>query len=313
MAELMQETSAEVHHPVLTSTSNPILTSTSNPASAYPGKSSGEYVCGWAAAFINVAATFPINKVMFRQMLHGVGTLRAVQQLQVEGLRHLYRGCLPPLVQKTFSVSLMFGTYSTYGGMLQNTFPFVSTPLTLATAAILAGTTEAILTPLERVQTLLQDRYFNNKFRNSYHVVIELRKYGLKEYYRGLTPILIRNGLSNVLFFSLKGTVKDVLPETEKWWGHVAEDFVSGSLVGAFISTVFYPVNVVKTKMQVCCGGRFVSFSEAFRLTYIERDCSIRKMFVGVHINYTRAFLSWGIINASYELLMKLFFRNSVS
>lgn len=305
MAELMQETSAEVH--------GPVLTATSNSTSIYSGKPPGEYVCGWGAAFINVAATFPINKVMFRQMLHGVGTLRAVRQLQVEGLRHLYRGCLPPLVQKTFSVSLMFGTYSTYGDMLQNTFPLIPVPLTLGTAAILAGTTEAILTPLERVQTLLQDRYFNNKFRNSYHVVVELRKYGLKEYYRGLTPILIRNGPGNVLFFSLKGTVKDVLPETDKWWGHMAEDFVSGSVVGAFISTVFYPVNVVKTKMQVCCGGRFMSFSEACKLTYIERGRSIRKMFVGVHINYTRAFLSWGIINASYELLMKLYFGNSVS
>ncbi len=26
-------------------------------------------------------------------------------------------------------------------------------------------------------------------------------------------------------------------------------------------------------------------------------------MFYGVHVNYTRALISWGIINASYELL----------
>lgn len=27
-----------------------------------------EFVCGWGAAFINIAVTFPINKVMFRQV-----------------------------------------------------------------------------------------------------------------------------------------------------------------------------------------------------------------------------------------------------
>jgi len=28
-----------------------------------------EFFCGWGAAFINITVTFPINKVMFRQVL----------------------------------------------------------------------------------------------------------------------------------------------------------------------------------------------------------------------------------------------------
>ena len=27
-----------------------------------------EFACGWGAAFINITVTFPINKVMFRQV-----------------------------------------------------------------------------------------------------------------------------------------------------------------------------------------------------------------------------------------------------
>lgn len=27
-----------------------------------------EFICGWGAAFINISVTFPLNKVMFRQV-----------------------------------------------------------------------------------------------------------------------------------------------------------------------------------------------------------------------------------------------------
>lgn len=44
-------------------------------------------------------------------MLHGVPMSSAIQALHHEGLTYLYRGILPPLAQKTISLSLMFGVY----------------------------------------------------------------------------------------------------------------------------------------------------------------------------------------------------------
>lgn len=44
-------------------------------------------------------------------MLHGVKISSAVQELTSEGITFLYRGILPPLAQKTISLSLMFGVY----------------------------------------------------------------------------------------------------------------------------------------------------------------------------------------------------------
>lgn len=96
-----------------------------------------EFTCGWGASFINIAVTYPIYKVMFRQvsqhlsqtimqndtfrqlniwiwefqMLHGVEITSAIQELRHEGFAFLYRGILPPLAQKTISLSLMFGVY----------------------------------------------------------------------------------------------------------------------------------------------------------------------------------------------------------
>jgi hypothetical protein len=62
-----------------------------------------EFACGWGAAFINICITFPINKVMFRQMAYGVNATSAMKQLKGESLLYIYRGLLPPLVSKTIA------------------------------------------------------------------------------------------------------------------------------------------------------------------------------------------------------------------
>lgn len=137
---------------------------------------------------------------------------------------------------------------------------------------------------------------------------MSLKSYGIREYYRGLTAILLRNGPSNAVFFSLRGKVSNVLPEAKTSAGNITRDFVSGAVTGAFISTVWFPVNVVKSRMQSKIGGKFRSFVYTFKKIYNERNCQLRKMFLGVHLNYSRALISWGIINASYEILKKNFF-----
>lgn len=59
-----------------------------------------EFACGCGSAFVNIAVTYPIYKIIFRQMLHGVPVGSALLQLRHEGLGFLYRGMLPPLAQK---------------------------------------------------------------------------------------------------------------------------------------------------------------------------------------------------------------------
>lgn len=267
-----------------------------------------EFVCGGGAAFINITATFPLNKVMFRQMVYGVPTTRAIAQLKTEGIRYLYRGLLPPLISKTVSISIMFGTYHEYCKYLDNHCNFFPNSVRSSIAAFLSGASEALLTPFERTQMILQHRKFHGEFQNTYHLLKELRKYGFKEYYRGFLPILLRNGTSNIIFFSLRTRVKDNMPSSTVIWINLVEDFISGAMVGAFISTIFYPLNVIRTKMQTEIGTPFMSMSKATKLVYRDRDKSLRKIFAGVHVNYTRALISWGIINSSYEMLRRLFF-----
>ena len=148
------------------------------------------YLCGYCAAFNNVAITYPVQKILFRQQLYGIKTRDAVLQLRKDGFRNLYRGILPPLMQKTTTLALMFGLYEDLSRLLHKHVSSAPEFATRSVAALLAGTTEAILTPFERVQTLLQDHKHHDKFTNTYQVFRALRCHGIAEYYRGMVPIL---------------------------------------------------------------------------------------------------------------------------
>ncbi|XP_072880213.1 mitochondrial nicotinamide adenine dinucleotide transporter SLC25A51-like [Hemitrygon akajei] len=263
------------------------------------------YICGYFAAFTNIAITFPIQKVLFRQQLYGLTTLDAIRQLKQDGFRILYRGILPPLLQKTTTVALMFGLYEDLSCLLKRT---TNAPelLTRTVSAVLAGTAEAVLTPFERVQALLQDRRHHTRFTNTFDAFKALKVHGFGEYYRGLVPILLRNGPSNALFFGLRGPVKESLPEATTYSTNVLNDFICGGFLGSVLGIIFFPINVVKARMQTQVGGEFQSFTKVFMKIWRERDGKLSNVMRGVHLNYHRSILSWGIINATYEILLKL-------
>lgn len=258
-----------------------------------------EFACGWGAAFVNVTVTYPINKLIFRQMLHGIKARSAFQQLRSEGIYYLYRGILPPLCQKTLSLSIMFGVFEEVRQPLVqlNVNPYVAKVI----GALASGTTEAILMPFERVQTLLANAHYHEEFKNTAHAFKELRRYGLREYYRGLLPILFRNGPSNAGFFVLREEVQARLPHYENEFLRTATEFFCGAMIGVFLSSIFYPFNVIKITMQSKIGGEFENPWNVLVQVYRDRGGKIRYIYHGVQMNCTRAFISWGVMNTAYE------------
>lgn len=269
-----------------------------------PHREGNDYLCGAIASFVNITVTFPINKVMFRQQMYGIRFYKAFRHIRREGVAFLFRGVLPPMMQRTATVSIMFGTYNNYRSYLSthlsNNLFIVHT-----SAAMLAGCTEAILAPFERIQSVLQIRDYHSELRNTFHAFEVISGRGIRELYRGTSAVLLRNGPSNVIFFGFRDELKQRLPTPESEAGELLNAFISGAGLGAFLSTAFFPLNVIKARMQARVGGPFPGIRETFRLVFEERDFRWRKMFRGVHVNYTRSFLSWGIINAVYELLKR--------
>ena len=266
-------------------------------------KARRDYLCGGAASLLNVFLTFPMNKAMFRQQIEGMRLPVAVRQLLKEGPGKLYRGVVPPLLQRTLTVSLMFGTYTETSHLITRHSPYHHPLFTHCFAASSAGCVEALLVPFERAQCLLQAKEFNSQLRNTKHVFKDLLGHGLKECYRGLSVVLFRNTVSNILFLGLRDPLRNALPTPETWY--LFNSFVSGACLGAFLSTIFFPVNVIKNRMMtVKIGGEFLTVQKTYKIILKERG-RFKKFFRGVHINYTRSFISWGIINASFNLFVK--------
>ncbi|KAE9547767.1 hypothetical protein FO519_009023 [Halicephalobus sp. NKZ332] len=275
-----------------------------------------DFFCGWSAGCIETMILYPQNKLIFRQQLFGVAANEAIRQLKSEGLGLLYRGLLPPLLMRTTTRSIMFGMYDKYQYLLgcSNEKMGIRYSLTLchAQAAFLAGATEALLCPLERVQTLLQSNAYHKDFRNTKGAFIHVNKFGLKEFYRGFSLIVFRNGTSNALFFTLReplkhGILDNVPANNRNNILNLLADFGSGAVLGASISTLFFPINVVKTRMQSTLGTQFLSPLAVFRIVWKERNGSVKELFRGVHLNFTRSLMAWGITNTAFEFLKRCF------
>lgn len=220
-----------------------------------------------------------------------------MKKISDEGIRLLYRGILPPFYQKTLSLSIMF---SFYEGCKDRVTMLTARPLLAqVVAANVAGAAEAAFMPLERVQTLLQDSKYHNRFKNTTHTFrYLLTNHGVTECYRGFLPIVYRNGLSNLSFFLLRDKSRELLGTD-----HFLVSFISGAVIGGFTSTVFYPMNIVKIHMQSKIGGEFERLSKVIREVYESRNRSLTSFYRGVHLNYMRSFISWGVINAAYDFL----------
>lgn len=78
-------------------------------------------------------------------------------------------------------------------------------------------------------------------------------------------------------------------------------------MLGACISTLFFPLNVVKNHMQSRLGTPFERPWSVFADILVERNYSIRELYRGVHLNFSRSLLAWGITNAVYEILKRQF------
>ncbi|CAI4225962.1 unnamed protein product [Auanema sp. JU1783] len=271
-----------------------------------------DFLCGWAAGCIETCLLFPSYKIIFRQQLHGFTAKDAVGQLKSEGLSLLYRGLLPPLIMRTSSRALMFGLYDKFQETLScpHSPPNTSLSICHAQAAFLAGLCEASLCPLERVQVLLQTSRYHDDFKNTGAALRAIKGYGYREYYRGFSVVMARNSLSNSLFFTFREPFKQMVLRSELPLPNnvlqIVADFISGAVLGASISTLFYPLNVVKNHMQSKVGAQFENPFKVFTEIWKERNASIRGLYLGVHLNFTRSLLAWGITNSVYELLRRL-------
>lgn len=205
------------------------------------------YLHGGMSSLLTTLPTlvvFPIYKTIFRQQIHNSSIRQALAQLKKEGLPKLYRGAVPPLLQRTLNGTVLFGVQDTFHHQLslQNVFPSSALP---ALAGLGTGVVEAlVLTPCERIQNLLQNSQNDQKLPKIKSVFVELGKQRLASgYYRAFLPTVVRNAVGSMLYFGLKGPIFDAMHS--QGLPPLVASFASGTLASWPITFVVFPMSVL--------------------------------------------------------------------
>lgn len=266
-----------------------------------------EFICAPMAAILTTFLTHPLNKLIYRQILEHSKLSSASASLSKEGPFLLFRGVLPPILQKVIDSTAMFGTYSTASHNLRRFRMQPRLEIFLSGAA--AGTMEAIVMPFERIQLLLVHRKYQSEFKNTMDAFIKIgRQYGFKEYYRGLSVIWIRNASACSSFFLAKAEVKRIFGVDNNVYSEGFKNFCTGGVVGGFISVLVYPFKVMKVVYHRKLGVPTPSFREVISTIYNDEvdGKGVKNFYRGVWLNAARALLNWGIMNMSYEFFMTI-------
>lgn len=273
-----------------------------------------EFIFGGIAYSVSIIGLYPLHKTIFFQQLDGISWIQSLNRLKSEGFGVLYRGVLAPLVQRSLSGSLMFGVQGNVERVLiKNIYINYNSVLPeKILSSICAGCFEAVLLPFERVQTLLINKNYHNQYKHTFHALTNLRSsLGIVELYRGLTPVLCRNCLGNSLYFCghylLNGVRKRRSNESTIERG--LWNFVLGGLLGGCISSITFPFNVAKTRMQSKVGGCFDSLGFTFIVLINEEfnKPNIFRLYRGLPANFVRSIFSWGLITMTYQLILEIY------
>jgi hypothetical protein len=59
--------------------------------------------------------------------------------------------------------------------------------------------------------------------------------------------------------------------------------------------------------MQATLGTKFENPFKIISIIWKERNGSLKELYRGVHLNFTRSLLAWGITNSAFNLLQRTF------
>ncbi|XP_069049695.1 solute carrier family 25 member 53-like [Lepisosteus oculatus] len=265
------------------------------------------YARGAASSALATLATFPLYKTVFRQQLHGAAVREAAAQLLREGPRKFYRGVAPPLLAKAVQGTLLFGSHDTFLRLLPPPGEGGPHPQLLrsALAGLGSGLLEAlVLTPLERVQNVLQDGRKHRALPTLRSVLRRLAADGAaRGLYRGLLPIGARNGLGSALYFAFKDPLRDGLGERGVPAG--VASFVSGGANGLAVSLLLYPLTVLIANMQAQVGAEVTPARRCLAALWEARRRRLALLYRGGSLVVLRSCLTWGLTSAVFDQLAK--------
>ncbi|XP_054899859.1 solute carrier family 25 member 15b isoform X2 [Poeciliopsis prolifica] len=260
--------------------------------------------------------TFP---TLYRGFIHCI-----VSTYKQDGVRGLYQGTIPALVANVAENSVLFMSY----GFCQQVIRFaaglhhnaVLSDLEKACAGSVASSfSSLVLCPTELVKCRLQAMYEMEmsgriaKSNNSVWSVVKsiMRNEGPQGFFQGLTTTIAREVPGYFCFFGTYELCRTGFADymnCEKDDIGVAPIVLSGGLGGASLWLVVYPMDCVKSRIQVMSmTGKQAGFFKTFMT--IARSEGVRALYSGLVPTIVRCFPANGALFLGYEVSRKLMMK----
>ncbi|KAF7330459.1 Mitochondrial tricarboxylate transporter [Mycena venus] len=271
-------------------------------------------IAGTTAGAIEAFATYPTEFVKTRSQFSGkkerpIAIIR--DTLKTKGIVGLYSGCTALVAGNAVKAGVRFVSYDHFKSLLADSEGKVSAARSLL-AGLGAGMTEAIfaVTPSETIKTKLIDdaKRPNPQFRGLIHGTASIvRQEGIRGIYRGLFPVMMRQGANSAVRFTTYSTLKQFVQGAARPGQTLPSTITFGIGAIAGLVTVYttMPLDVVKTRMQSLEAR--AQYRNSFHCAYrIFTEEGILRFWTGTTPRLTRLVLAGGIVFTVYENVIKL-------
>ncbi|KAJ3570184.1 hypothetical protein NP233_g4575 [Leucocoprinus birnbaumii] len=277
-------------------------------------KASHSLIAGGTAGAVEAFITYPTEFVKTRSQFSGKkeGPIAIVKDtIKKHGVTGLYSGCTALMIGNSVKAGVRFVSYDYFKSKLADSEGKVSAPRSLL-AGLGAGMMEAVfaVTPSETIKTKLIDdaKRPNPQYRGLVHGTVSIVKQeGIFGIYRGLFPVMMRQGANSAVRFTTYSTLKQFVQGTARPGQPLpsAITFGIGAIAGLVTVYTTMPLDVIKTRMQSLEAR--TQYRNSFHCAYrIFTEEGVLRFWTGTTPRLARLVMSGGIVFTVYENIIKL-------
>jgi len=271
-------------------------------------------IAGATAGAIEAFVTYPMEFVKTRSQFGGTreALLTIIREtVRERGVRGLYAGCTALVVGNSVKAGVRFVSYDKFKQVLADKDGKVSAPRSLL-AGLGAGMTEAVfaVTPSETIKTKLIDdaKRSQPRYRGLMHGTASIvREEGLRGIYRGLFPVMMRQGANSAVRFTTYTTLKQFVQSRTRTGQTLPSSvtFGMGAIAGLVTVYTTMPLDVIKTRMQTLEAR--AQYRNSFHCAHrIFTEEGLLRFWTGTTPRLARLVMSGGIVFTIYEKVILL-------
>ncbi|KAJ2696077.1 hypothetical protein H4218_004835 [Coemansia sp. IMI 209128] len=277
-------------------------------------------VAGTVAGAVEGAITYPTELVKTKLQLSGsqqylasggqpfhgaIDCARAT--VRAQGVGGLYRGLTPMLMGNAAKAGVRFLTYDSIKARLRRADGTLTMPRMML-AGVCAGVVEGatVVAPAEAIKTrLINDQCLSKpKYSGAVDCVLSaVRTEGAAGIYRGVVPVMARQGANSCVRFAAYDSLRQWLVGKGKL--PIWQSFALGMIAGTVTVFATMPLDVVKTRMQSLAAP--LEYKGSLHCAYrVVSEEGVRALWKGATPRLSRLMFSGAIVFAVYEEVMKL-------